>query len=62
MYASDTLTYHALLAQYEAAWALTNLASAEHADAQDCVDQGAVPALVRLLGLQDEELVEQVGG
>lgn len=51
------------LAQYEVAWTLTNICSAEHEDCRDVCDQGGVPEFVRLLGCCDDvEVLEQVGG
>jgi hypothetical protein len=44
--------------RYEAAWALTNVASSEHTGV--VVEAGAVPHLVRLLSAESKELCEQV--
>mmetsp|Transcript_30665 Transcript_30665/g.78324 ORF Transcript_30665/g.78324 Transcript_30665/m.78324 type:complete len:596 (-) Transcript_30665:465-2252(-) len=46
--------------QYEVAWTLTNICSAEHDDCQDVCDQGGIPEFVRLLGACDDvEVLEQ---
>ncbi len=51
------------LFQYEVAWTLTNICSAEHEDCQDVVDQGGIRQFVRLLAHCDDlEVLEQVGG
>ncbi|GAX80100.1 hypothetical protein CEUSTIGMA_g7538.t1 [Chlamydomonas eustigma] len=47
--------------QHEAAWAITNICSADHQDCQDVVDQGAVPALVNVLSTsKDSDVLQQV--
>jgi len=43
----------------EAAWTISNLASGTTEQTQSILDHGAIPALVRLLGLSDNELKEQ---
>mmetsp|Transcript_2329 Transcript_2329/g.5203 ORF Transcript_2329/g.5203 Transcript_2329/m.5203 type:complete len:626 (+) Transcript_2329:275-2152(+) len=46
--------------QYEVAWTLTNICSAEHDDCQDVVDQNAIPEFIRLLdSCDDAEVLEQ---
>ena len=46
--------------QYEAAWALTNIASGTTQQTQSIIDKGGITAFVRLLRHESPEISEQV--